>query len=368
MGGLGSMVALLVTPQIRSYSRMSVPIAFMALFAVAILLERWGRRLGRFAPQVFAAVTVLGLLDQTTPVRARSYHDVGVRYRQDAAFVHDLERTLPRDAMVFQLPYAEFPEASRAPGRRIGDYDMLQPYFHSTTLRWSYPTMMGRPDDAWYQKMSLRPAPQMIAALVDAGFAGILITRRGFPGIASAPPEIEVAIQRELGATPQVTGDGWFAFFDLREKTRQTHAGLTADEIARRRDLALHPTLLRFRSGCFETEYERTMTFRWCSETGEIEIDNDASVPQTAALSMTLASGKPPARLTIFGDLLSETVEIPQGGAPLARTLSVAPGHHRLRYHAAGAPPPDAQTDPRRLQLIWRAENPRLEEIPGGGP
>jgi len=362
MGGLGSILALLVTPQIRSYCRMSVVIAFMALFAAAILLERWGRRLGRMAPLAFAGVAVIGLLDQATPGSVRPYHDTAVRYRQDADLVREIERALPRDAMVFQLPYAEFPEGGRVPGRRIGDYDMLQPYFHSKTLRWSYPTMLGRTGDAWDRRVSLLPAPQLIASLVDAGFGGILINRRGFPGSGSAASELERELERELGAAPRVTDDGWFAFFELAEKTRRLHAGLSADEIDRRRDLALHPPLLRFRSGCFGTEYERTVAFRWCAAAGEIEIDNDARVAQTAALTMTLASGKPPARLTIDGDLLSETVEIHPGGTPLAHRLTIAPGHHRLRYHAAGAPPSDAPGDPRRLQLIWRAENPRLEE------
>src|SRR5262249_40686954 len=156
-------------------------------------------------------------------------------------------------------------------------------------------------------------------------------------------------------------------FFDLGDKARQLHAGLSSDEIERRRDLALHPTLLRFRSGCFVTEYERAVAFRWCGIAGELEIDNDARVAQTAALTMTFASGKPPGRWILNGDLLCETTEIAQGGTPFARTLTIAPGHHRVRYHAAGAPP-DSSADSRRLQLIWRAENARLEEVRAGAP
>ena len=46
VGGLGSLFALLVTPQIRTYARVNVVIGFLALFALGLLLERFGHGAG----------------------------------------------------------------------------------------------------------------------------------------------------------------------------------------------------------------------------------------------------------------------------------------------------------------------------------
>lgn len=357
MGGIGSMVGLLVTPQIRTYSRMSVIIAFLSLFAVALLIDRWGNRLGRFAVVLPLAVLAAGLFDQVTPAATRPYAEIKARYRNDAAFVHHIEAALPPDAMVFELPYGVFPEGPRLPGGQIGEYDLLQLYLHSRTIHWSFPSMRGTTQDAWNWEMSLRPAAQLTGTLADAGFGGILINRKGY---ADGGAQIESAIARELGTTSLVSADDRLAFFSLLERAREVRADLPELEAERRRDLALHPPLLRFPSGCYPLEYTRSEQFRWCTAAGTIEIDNDARRVQPAVLTAKLFAGRPPTRVTIEGDLLADTIEIPAGGQPIARTLVVPPGHHELRFRAVGQPA-DAPNDPRWLNLIWRIENPRLQ-------
>jgi hypothetical protein len=298
------------------------------------------------------------LLDQVSTRAVRPYRDTKILYQQDAEFVHRIEAELPPDAMVFELPYVTFPEPSRRQDQRMGDYDMLRPYFHSHTLRWSHPAMLGRSDDAWIQMVSLRPPAGLVARLTDAGFGAILINRQGY---ADDGAEVEGALARELASRPSVSSDGRLAFFPLVEHARQVFAGVTAVERERRRQLALHPCALRFVSGCFQTEYTRNGPFRWCSGDAQMEIDNDTPVERIATLSMTPWASKPPTTLVIEGELWSERFEVRRTGAPLTHTMKIPPGHHRLRFRMDGQPA-DAPADSRRMHLIWRAENPRLEE------
>jgi len=171
-------------------------------------------------------------------------------------------------------------------------------------------------------------------------FDAILINRRGY---ADSGAELERAIARELGASPIVGSDGRLAFFSLVEHARRLHAGLSAAALERQRDLAQHPIVMRFTSGCSGIEHGKAGDFRWCGAIGEIDIDNDARVEQAATLATGLFAGKPPTKVTIEGDLLAETVDIPASGQPFVRTLRVA----RVATGSASARSASPLTHPR---------------------
>ncbi len=118
-------------------------------------------------------------------------------YRADAAFVHSLEAQLPTGAQIFQLPYLRFPESGALPGTKLMDYDPLRPYLHSRALRWSYPTMFGRPGDAWTNAVADQPVSDLVRTLSDVGFEGILVDRDGYADDGAA---IVAALTAELGA------------------------------------------------------------------------------------------------------------------------------------------------------------------------
>lgn len=110
VGGFGSLIATLVTPQIRTYSRMNVFIGFFSLVAVALLLDRLQARRPRTAPVVLLLVLGLGLLDQASPRAARPYSAGKSDYTTDGALVSRIEAAVPPGTIVFELPYVSFPE------------------------------------------------------------------------------------------------------------------------------------------------------------------------------------------------------------------------------------------------------------------
>jgi hypothetical protein len=94
-----------------------------------------------------------------------------------SAFVSDLEKRLPADAMIFQMPMRPFPADEDFV--RLRAYDQFRPYLTSHGLRWSYPGLT-RTQYEWEQAMDRLPLTELPGALARQGFSVILISRDGY--------------------------------------------------------------------------------------------------------------------------------------------------------------------------------------------
>jgi phosphoglycerol transferase len=203
VGGFGSLFALLVSPQIRTYCRLNVFIAFVALFAGVLLLDRLGRVRPRLTILGAGLAFILGLLDQTTPVHSNPA--TASRYFSDGELVDRIEKEVPAGAMIFELPFGTFPES-------IDDYELVRPYLHSRSLRWSYPAMHGREGETWARNVATLAPADLLSALRRSGFAGILIDRDLYRDRGAA---LEAGVTALLGGAAQASRDGNLAFFKL---------------------------------------------------------------------------------------------------------------------------------------------------------
>jgi len=203
VGGFGSLFALLVSPQIRTYCRLNVFIAFMALFAVVFLVDRLRRSRPLLADAVAGAALILGILDQTTPVHRDP--STAARYASDRELVSQMEHEVPAGAMIYELPFGLFPES-------IDDYVLVRPYLHSHSLRWSYPAMRGREGGAWARDTAALDPADLLSVLRRSGFAGILINRDIYQDRGAG---IESRLTAIVGRPPRVSRDGNLAFFRL---------------------------------------------------------------------------------------------------------------------------------------------------------
>jgi hypothetical protein len=141
-GGLAPVISYLISPQLHAWNRISVFIAFFALLAVALLVDRMR---GPLVWAVAAALVLVGAFDQTTSAMTPRYAEVAREWNSDDAWVADVDSALPDDATILELPYVPFP--SSPPVGRMVDYDHVRPYLHSDDLRWSYGAMKGRSED-----------------------------------------------------------------------------------------------------------------------------------------------------------------------------------------------------------------------------
>ena len=355
-GGFGSLFAFVVTPDIRTYARMHVFVAFLALFAVALLLERLVTRRARLGLAACGLVLLVGLLDQVTPPAVRPYAMVKAHYRSDAALVRAIEAAVPAGGMILEVPHQSYPEGGPSAGGKPLNYSPLRPYLHSRSLRWSYPAMRGRSADAWAQKIATLPAADLVRAASDVGFDGILVHRAGYPDEGA---RIEGELAAALPSATRATGTG-LSFFSLVEHNREALAGVPAEVRTLRRELAAHTLVSRYTSGFYQVENGPHHPFRWSSGTGIIEVENGASFERLLKITMEVKAATPPMTLTFGGDLPAETVTVDDAGVTFERTLRLHPGRNTIRMSGEGKPA-IAPGDPRRL--IWRLENPVLEEV-----
>jgi hypothetical protein len=339
LGGLGALFNHLVSPQVRGYNRISVYIAFLTLFAVCWLADRFfDTRAGRARRLRWPALLLLaafGVWDQTDehwfrPDAIEARADAARRFRIDAAFFANVERAMP-GGMVFTLPYIAYPETYWV--HRISGYDHARGYLHTDTLRWSFGTMKGREVDLWQREVATAPVPVMLRRLVLRDFDGLFIDRRGYePDVAD---RLLAAVVKELGTAPQFAHpDGVQVVFDLRPYRERLRAELGEGYEAERRREIDKVSILWLR-GFYSFEYiGNEWKHRWCGPTGVAVFVNPTDRPRTLQLSMILRTQyEDYADLKIQGgEVWSERLPINCHGQPTTRTVVVPPGRHVVRF------------------------------------
>jgi hypothetical protein len=214
-GGGGALFAYLVTPQIRGWERIAILIGFFALAGVGLLLEKARSRLttrpgGKLLVGTLLVLTLaFGVFEGTSSQFVPSYSTYAAEWHADAAFVGQIQGSLPRGAMILELPYIPYPEVAVPSG--LTSYSLLEPYLHSRTLRWTGGAMAGRPTD-WLARSSQLPLEQLIPGAVAAGFSGMYIDRHGY-----TDDGISIAHQVQLitGTAPIAEPNGKAYFFNL---------------------------------------------------------------------------------------------------------------------------------------------------------
>lgn len=240
VGGLSTVFAYVVDPQLHAPARIVVFIAFFALLGAALGLDRLrggveARRRGRVAwPAVLAGVLVVGVLYQTSPEMAPEYAPEIKQYNIRTKFVRAIEAQVPSEASIFELPYVPFPQG-KDPGT-IGAYEDLYSYFVSNHLRWSGGAMEGRPTN-WVPAFTTRPLPQILEGISAIGFAGLYFDREGL----SDPQAVVAALSSQLGVAPVKSAEGRFTFFNMALFNRRFHEQHSAAELASIAASALYP-------------------------------------------------------------------------------------------------------------------------------
>ncbi|GAC1441503.1 MAG: hypothetical protein NVSMB51_21660 [Solirubrobacteraceae bacterium] len=334
-GGGNSLLAYLATSALHAWARMSVFIAFFALLAVGLLLDRLRPSLRSLAP---AALLVLGVLDQTNAGDRPDYAATKAEYLNDAAIVGAVEHTLQPGASVFQYPILRFPEQGSATGRQT-DYDNLKPYLHSRRLRWSYGTVKGRASD-WQQALEGQSVAQQLKSISLAGFSGVLVDRFGYD---------DAALATTLGSAPQLSRDGRWAFYDIRGFAKRVLGGLTPGQLAAGRDAVLHPVSLSPDAGFYQLEGTGPGRYLWAQQSAVLGLDS----PRTATVQLSGRLSTPTAaqvRLS-FPDGSTQTVLSSPQGTPFAHRLTLAGGRPARVRLSSDAPRVRAPGDIRDLHF-----------------
>lgn len=286
-GGVGSLVALFVTPQIRTWSRFVVLIALLGLLAAGLWASEVGRRRGRrFSWVLVGALLLVGVLDQTSPGAAPDYRAL----RTERAELQDYTRTLQRtvgDCPVFQLPVVAFPE--EPPPGSMGDYDHLLPYLESPAgTSWSYGAIRGTARADWQQALPVGNVPDLAADLAAAGFCAVSVDLDGYDG-GTDPTS---ALTSVAGASVARSEGAHLAAYDLRQ--------LATGSDAPARDAVLRPVFVSLDGSLVEVEDGEP--HQYVGPTSTVRVANLGRAPVAVTLTLRVAGvGRETRRVTISG-------------------------------------------------------------------
>jgi hypothetical protein len=359
-GGISGLIAYGITPQLRTWTRLSIFIAFFALAAIGLLLDAGaaalrdrGVRLPAVAvAAVLVGICVFGALDQTTRLAVPGYDANASAYDSDQVFANEIERRLGDGGAVYQLPYLQFPESEPVGG--IGPYDQVRPYLHSNGIEWSFGAMKGRDDD-WQADTSGAPPEALVPAVAAAGFDGIQVDRAGYPDLGR---ELETQLQQTTGTIPLVSPDNRFSFFDLGPYADRQRAELTPARIEALGEATIHPVRTEWTGDFGARKQEGLDSARWAFRPNvRLMLANPSDAERSTELFVKLTrKGGTAVGVTItYPDGTSERVDVPPEGVDVKRTLEIPPGSSTVRLDIEGGQISAEGSPTGYLQLVgWR--------------
>jgi phosphoglycerol transferase len=354
VGGFSSLFAYIISPSIRSYNRISIFIAFFALLSFFIVLQwaikKWKpQQLKRYSYLLAAVIFLIGIFDEVASINVGPNYDaMKPNLQSDAHFVSEIEKRLPKNSMVFQLPVAGFPENPKI--NDMLDYELFKGYLHSHHLRWSYGALRGRSTFEWQQKISEMPLSRMVDSLVYTGFLGIYIDRRGFQDHAA---QLKKELSQKLKQEPLVSENNDLFFFDLRGYKQRLQKTMTAsvwDAHVRE----LKNTLLitqNWENGFYPLEKNNEANWHWSQQHGVVRLVNLGSKPLTINISFqVLTANTEDAMLELSGDLLNTKMGINNTPQLVSKQVILTPGMHRIYFNTNATKSAD-DSDTRKLHL-----------------
>lgn len=348
MGGFGVVFAYLVSPQIRAYNRISIYIALISIAGAICLIDFLFKKANKriLIIVVSLLLIVVGVYDQTSATYVPNYENYKREFTIYDNFVKNIEAAIPEKSLIFQLPYIPFPE--NPPINKMQDYDLMEGYLHSNTLRWSYGAAKGRYSDAWIQSVSAKPTAEMISTLSYAGYNGLYIDTFGYM------PEDLTKLQTELAAifneVPVVSENQRLLFYSMTSYNAAQKAGLTAEEWKTKSNEALAVPIL-YSSGFYSMEGNPENSWRWCSNKGTIRIYNSTNTEYTIQLSFTVSTGyEANSNFTTSSDGKQKTYQINAGGTAISEVMTLKPGENAIDF-TTDAPQVAAPADSRTLYM-----------------
>lgn len=197
IGGINHLAGAFGLMAFRCSNRYAIVVLMLCLF----YLVREGSRLIRGPMSYVACVGLCGLAawdtlpDPDLSLNKRS--EVERSIQSDRDFAAKLERALPKGAMVFMLPEADFPESSGQ--NRMWDYEHFRPYLYTSSIRYSYGTNKGRVREAWQKQIAGLPLSNMVLALETYGFRALYLNLRGLANGPELVAQIKELRLQEIG-------------------------------------------------------------------------------------------------------------------------------------------------------------------------
>ncbi|QKE85497.1 hypothetical protein [Arthrobacter sp. NEB 688] len=334
VGGLGSFVAVFATPQVRTWSRISLYLLTLALLAVGAWLTRLERRRGLLtAGLVAGALVVVGSLDQTNPAVAPDHRGIAREMAGLRTYTTTLQERVGAGCGVFQVPVLPYPE-TLGPGDMQG-YDQLKPYLASDDLRFSAAAMRGTEAATWQSAVDPSDLGALAADLRSAGFCALEVDTQGF----SPEQEPSARLTAAWGAPAARTADGTFVAWDLRA------AGASGEGDAARRAQVLAPVVVAV--DAFEPETVEDVYGQYLGPYAGVSLANPGA-PTQVSVSMSVRGVGDERREIVVTDGSREVARVTVTDSTTSRlsfTVRAARGATELSVRVTGPTEKDIRTE-----------------------
>jgi len=341
VGGGATVLGVFEWTFLRAWGRIAVVVAFCALVAVGLAVDRIGWRLGsRRSAVLVGLIIAVGVLDTNPGFPFVDFDQTASDWTSDRDVVGRLEDLVGRDAQVFQLPIVPFPE--HPPVNGMIDYDHLRGYLHSDTLGWSYGGVKGRAAD-WQHRLSGMAPNELADAVAGAGFDAIWVDRQGLgPGLED--------FESALGAPDLVSSDSRISVHDLRTRAGELESTLGSAEVARRASVLLEPVTVVMGDGFHGSEVDSGRSFSWAPASADVRLRNPVTEARTVRLHFVAASAVGGEwTLQVTGPAGTESFDLSPAGTGVEMVVEARPGETTV--HLSTDAPRLETTDPRDIRF-----------------
>ncbi|MFX3632169.1 MAG: hypothetical protein ACE3L7_08840 [Candidatus Pristimantibacillus sp.] len=362
-GGIGFFVAVFLTSSIRGYNRIIPYIGFISFLSVIIIfqiiyMKIKSKKVSYLYLLIVGMIFIVGVLDQTSTRYIPNYTVAKEEFMSDKQYFKSIEESIPSDSMIFQLPYVPFPEHPWV--NRMGNYEHLKGYLHTSSLRWSFGALNGSLADLWTREVSAKPAEEMLEALSLAKFEGIYLDRFGYPDNDTTVEDEIVSITK---AEPLVSKNERWVFIDLKEYNEIIRKKYSEEKYIEMSEKAIHPLNVGWGEGIYDQENspDSTNYWRWLNKRGVIYLNNTSEQPKKIHLEANFVAGDAnEATLSIKSSFIKENILINQQGVNFEKNFILPPGKHELVLQTSGDKM-YAPNDPR--ELYFRIEKYVIKEV-----
>jgi hypothetical protein len=337
-GGLATLLSF-VTASLRGWNRMSIVIAALCLAITGIVLDAWlARAVRRFSMRragartavwaVAAVVLAGGVVDQVPTSAVPDYAGSKASFQQDATWFSTVESLVAPGSMVFQLPYAGFPET--APVNGVFDTDQLKPFLLTTTLRWSGAGIKGRATSDWPDVVSALSTTQMVTQLAAVGFAALMVDHQA---LGTDAARLDAELTTAAGPAVAVSANGRYALYSLQKAVDAVRADNPPEAVAKVRDATVRPVVAYPGANlAVTTDEHRGRVWTTTGPTGSIALDNETGGPVQVRVRATFASGDPGVTVTLTTAGHTVLTTLVAGTGALDALIEVGPGQSEGQF------------------------------------
>lgn len=325
VGGAASFVALFFTPQVRTWSRISLYIMLFGLLAVGWWLARLESRRGPvIAALVAVAITTVGVLDQANPQRSPDHQANAQRFGVLTGYTRALQSATRPGCPVFQLPVVQFPESAGT--EEMNGYDPILSYLASDDLRFSSGAMRGTAAADWQLAVDPTDVDQMARELAAAGFCAVEVDANGYTDDTDPRPGVRSA----LGDPIASSSDGALTAYALPANSADT----------RLRTRLLEPVVVALDAYDITPNDEGGDVGQWVGPDVILRLANLGHGSVQITVAMTVATEGPQARvLSLVDESGAEVARAeldPGASTAVSFDLVASPGATRLRLQTSG--------------------------------